>query len=245
MTGDPLAIFYERLRLVNESPSIYAVELEATLRTVEERMNNRLPLANRNSMLTQQFMRGVGDEKITNRLAPMRPRDMTFRELQVELRQIEREQRAAALLQPKTVTKAQSSQHTSKGHSQPQNVLAQPAQQASPQQTKQHKPEAAAKSQSPTDNPPMNRQQAQNADVIQDLIHKVEQLSRLVEGRVYRPYAPSDKPTSPQQPTDRRAFICHRCGQEGHIARGCRNIPLNFQGPRSEGKPEARSPAQN
>ena len=61
MTGDPLAIFYERLRLAKESPSIYAVELEATLRTVEERMNNNKPLPNRNSMLTQQFMRGVQD----------------------------------------------------------------------------------------------------------------------------------------------------------------------------------------
>ena len=71
MSGDPLAEFYERIRLPKESPGIYAVELEATLRTVEERMNETQPCPNRNKMLTQQLMRGVRNEKITNRLAPM------------------------------------------------------------------------------------------------------------------------------------------------------------------------------
>jgi hypothetical protein len=85
LTGDPLANFYERMRLPNEQPSIYAVELEATLRTIEERSGERHTIQNRNGMLTQQFMRGVKDEKVTQRLAPMRPREMTFRELQVEL----------------------------------------------------------------------------------------------------------------------------------------------------------------
>ena len=85
MSGDPLAEFYERVRLPKESPGIYAVELEATLRTVEERMNKTQPWPNRNKMLTQQFMRGVRNEKITNRLAPMKPREMLFRELQIEL----------------------------------------------------------------------------------------------------------------------------------------------------------------
>ncbi len=79
--GDPLADFYERVRQANESPTIYAVELEATLRTVEERMNNRNPLPSRNRMLTQQFMRGVRDERVTQRLAPMKPREMTCRDL--------------------------------------------------------------------------------------------------------------------------------------------------------------------
>ena len=85
MSGDPLAEFYERVRLPKKSPGIYAVELEATLRTVEERMNKTQPWPNRNKMLTQQFMRGVRNEKITNRLAPMKPREMLFRELQIEL----------------------------------------------------------------------------------------------------------------------------------------------------------------
>ena len=168
---------------------------------------------------------------------------MSFRELQVELRQIEREQRTASLFQSKTVTKAQSSQHTSKAQSQPQNVLAPPGQQTLPQPKSQQKLQATTKPQKGTNDQQLNRQ-GQDDGVIQDLIHKVEQLTRIVEGRVYRPYAPSDQSMNPQQPNDRRVFRCYRCHQEGHIARGCRNLPLNFQGPRSEGKPEARSPAR-
>ena len=62
-------------------------------------------------MLTQQFMRGVKDEKVTQRLAPMRPREMTFRELQVELRQLTREARMAAVLKTGAKNQLQRTMH--------------------------------------------------------------------------------------------------------------------------------------
>ena len=126
MTGDPLADFYERVRLPNESPTIYTVELEATLRSVEERMETG-PLHNRNSMLTQQFMRGVRDEKVTQRLAPMRPRDMTFHELQVELRELQRESKMAAALKSTTKVQYQRPYQQQQQPPKPPQQLPQPA----------------------------------------------------------------------------------------------------------------------
>ena len=164
---------------------------------------------------------------------------MSFRELQVELRQIERERRITATLHPKIDTKTPSPQSPPKAQSQPQYAPWLPALNTQP---KQQRTEAASKPQkTATNNKPTERQQTTNEDIIQELINKVQHLTQTVE---YLTSRPQHKQMNHQQPNHQRVFICHRCGQEGHIARGCRNIPLNFQGPRSEGKPEARSQAR-
>lgn len=219
MSGDPLAEFYERVRLPKESPGIYAVELEATLRTVEERMNKTQPWPNRNKMLTQQFMRGVQNDKITNRLAPMKPREMSFRELQTELRQIERENRLASTLATDT-----------KALTQPQ--YARPTYQSAP--PKQSKATATQVTQRTAPN-------SSNDEVLQNLILTVQKLAQRVDQMsTYPPQTQHRRQES--QATTQGVFTCHKCGQEGHIARGCRNMPLNYQGPRPKGKPfEARN----
>ena len=225
LAGDPLANFYERMQIPNEPPSIYAVELEATLRTIEERSSQGRPFPNRNSMLTQQFMRGVKDEKVTQRLAPMRPRDMTFRELQVELRQLEREARMAAAL--KTGAKIQSQQS--------QQLRSQYEQQRT-----SYTPDPTANVQSQPVKKDHNLKT--DHDVLQDLVLTVRQLAEKVERMAAGPRE-VQRPKRDQQPDGQRVFICHKCGQEGHIARGCRRVPLNPEGPRQQGEPaEAQKP---
>ena len=141
--GDPLADFYERMRHNKETPSIYAIELEATLCTIEERMNDSHPLPKRDSMLTQQFMRGVAEEKVTSRLAPMKPREMTLRELQIELLQIEQEHRTVAALHQ---TKTTATSHATTAQSQPQytspspHFQKKPSEVSSPSPTKPKQP---------------------------------------------------------------------------------------------------------
>ncbi len=214
MSGDPLAEFYERVRLQKESPGIYAVELEATLRTVEERMNKTQPWPNRNKMLTQQFMRGVRNEKITNRLAPMKPREMSFRELQIELRQIERENRMGSTM----------TTDTTKALSQPQ--YARPTyQSAPPKQTKAPATQEAQRT-------PLN---SSNDEVLQNLILTVQKLTQKVDQMSTMPIQYQHRRQEYQ--ASNRQITCHKCGQDGHIARGCRNMPSNYQGPRPKGKP--------
>ncbi len=198
--GDPLAEFYERVRRNNESASIYAVELEATLRTTEERLNRPIPQSNRNRMLTQQFMRGVKDEKITQRLAPMRPRDMPFRELQAELRLIERKNRLDAALNYKP-TKAPIQSQSTKPPTQPSRPSS-PSEQRVPEQPREQQFERPQKSE-------------YKPEVIQDIILQMQHLTKQVDSfsRHHQPI----RPVSSAQP--QRVYVCYNCGQEGHIAR--------------------------
>ena len=107
------------MRSPNEPTSIFAVELEATLCTIEERMSKNIPFPNHNHMLTQQFMRGVKDERVTRRIAPMRPREMTFHELQTEVRQLEREMRLEPTTKPEVRAQSQKSAQSHHYQSQP------------------------------------------------------------------------------------------------------------------------------
>ena len=78
---------------------------------------------------------------------------------------------------------------------------------------------------------------------VHQLTLKVEQLSTNADGNNQRQYeVKSSSSDYNNRPTTPRVFVCHRCGQEGHIARGCQNPSLNYQGPRLQGKPfEAKS----
>ncbi len=221
LTGDPLASFYERVKLPTELPSIYAVELEATLRTIEEKSTLSRPFPNRNSMLTQQFMRGVKDEKVTQRLAPMKPWEMTFRGLQIEPRQLERESRIAAAAKTGAKLQTQQSQQIRPPYNQHSS-------------TKMPDAKVLERNQQMDRNP----KQSTDHDVLQDLLATVHQLALKVEQISKVPRRPQ-QPRKDQLSTGQRVFFCHRCGNEGHIAKGCRSVPLNTNGPRPMGKPFA------
>ena len=90
-SGDPMADFYEREQRQYEQVGSFAIALEGILCMIEERSNGGIPVADRDAKLTQQFMRGLRDEEVRSRLAPMKPREMTFQALKEELRQISRE----------------------------------------------------------------------------------------------------------------------------------------------------------
>lgn len=88
---DPLADFYERSQNPGESACSYAIALEAKLRDVEEKQRGGRQFPDRDSKLTRQFMRGLSEEDVYIRIAPMIPRLLRFRELQAELRHLARE----------------------------------------------------------------------------------------------------------------------------------------------------------
>ncbi|KAI4905789.1 hypothetical protein NFI96_005830 [Prochilodus magdalenae] len=88
---DLLADFYERSQKPGQTACSYAIALESILRTVEETQNGGYPFADRDGKLTRQFLRGLHDEEVYMRIAPMKPRLMSYRELQSELRHLARE----------------------------------------------------------------------------------------------------------------------------------------------------------
>lgn len=95
--SSPMASFYARMQQTNETPSEYAVALEAKLRTARDRGDQTaLGESTRDAMLTTQFMYGLRDQNVRARLAPMRPRLMSFRELRKELRVIGAEEKLAS-----------------------------------------------------------------------------------------------------------------------------------------------------
>ena len=87
--------FYARTQKSGESASDYAIALEALVRCIEDtgRQHGRHDLfgASRDVLLTTQFMAGLSDGRVQKRLAPMRPRSVTFKDLRVELRVIAEE----------------------------------------------------------------------------------------------------------------------------------------------------------
>ena len=79
-------------------------------------------------------------------------------------------------------------------------------------------------------------QHSSNDQVLQDLILTVQKLALKVDQMSTSLPQQSQYRRQEPQATSRQ-ITCHKCGQEGHIARGCRNMPLNYQGPRPQGKP--------
>ena len=92
LTVDPMAAFYARVQHPNETPSDFAIALEALLRranTGGECWDN----VKADRTLSTQFMCGLRDQAVRDRLAPMRPRNMPYKELRRELRLISEETR--------------------------------------------------------------------------------------------------------------------------------------------------------
>ena len=94
-----MAKFYSRVQRENETPTEFAISLEVTLREVEEMRRRRgqsgFEEENRDRTLATQFMSGLKDLRYRQRLAPMQPRSMTFRDIRRELHIIAEEERQA------------------------------------------------------------------------------------------------------------------------------------------------------
>ncbi|KAE8277777.1 hypothetical protein D5F01_LYC24204 [Larimichthys crocea] len=71
-----------------ESACSYAI---APLRAVEDIKRGGKPFPDRDSKVTRQFLRGLNDEEVYMRIAPKKPRLLSFRELQDELRNLAKE----------------------------------------------------------------------------------------------------------------------------------------------------------
>ena len=92
--ADPFAAFYARVQRNGESAQSFAIALESLLRKIEGEHPHAIAPYQRDGVLATQFTKGLKDEELRLRLAPMRPRNMTFREVREEVRLILRERQA-------------------------------------------------------------------------------------------------------------------------------------------------------
>lgn len=196
---DPLADFYERSQNSGESACSYAKALEAKLRTVEEKERGGKPFLDRDSKLTRQFMRGLADEEVYTRIAPLAPRLLSFRELQAELRNLARETKKFQMQSKAKKTYAQV--HVTAGGS----------------------------GNTKTDRPKHTSEISELTEMVKKLaLIQEEQMSKLSQLEM-RMAPPSLAPPLAVQPAKGKAkqgpsFVCYRCGESGHTARVCRAV---------------------
>lgn len=196
---DPLADFYERSQNAGESACSYAIALEAKLRTVEEKQRGGRPFQDRDSKLTRQFMRGLTDEEVYRRIAPMAPRRWSFRELQAELRNLARE---TMKCRPQTKSnKTYAQVHVATGGAGPNKV-----------DRSKHPSELA-----------------ELTEMVKKLaLAQEEQMNKMAQLEFRITHAPAAPPSSVQPAKGKlsqsSSFVCYRCGETGHTARVCRTL---------------------
>ena len=193
---DPLADFYERSQNSGETACSYAIALEAKLRAVEDKERGGKPFPDRDSKLTRQFMRGLTEEEVYVRIAPMTPRLLSFRELQAELRHLVREGKK---FQPLNKTKKTFTQV---------HVTAEDGGNVRRERSK-----------------PVSELSELTEMVKKLAFNQEEQMTKLstLELRIASP--PLASPPTAQSPQGRASqsssFTCYRCGKLGHLARVC------------------------
>ena len=198
---DPLADFYERGQRPGESACSYAIALEATLRAVEETQRGGKLFPDRDSKLTRQFLRGLNEEEVYMRIAPMKPRLLSFRELQDELRNLAKETKKFQSLNKSKKTYAQV--------------------QVASECTLNMK----------TDKAKHTSEWSELTDLVKKLaLCQEEQMAKLthLESRMAAPFSapvPPPRARPPPGPTTQTSAVtCYRCGKQGHIARVCRAV---------------------
>ncbi len=210
---DPLADFYERCQHHGESVCSYAIALEATLRSVEAAQFGGQPFPDRDSKLTRQFLRGLSDEEVYHRLAPMKPRLLSFRELQAELRDLARETK-----------KFQSQPKAKKTYAQAQFTSA-----SFNQSGENSRADKANK---------LNSDMSELTAMVKKLMSSQEdQSNRLIQLEARVGASPHAVPQRSQGSSDTevRGVVCYRCGKPGHIARLCRTMMMDEVAPAENG----------
>ena len=219
-TTTPIATFFARRQRPDESPTDYAIALEALLRHVEDmqqRQGRQVFLGeDRDLLLTSQFMTGLHDREVRQRLAPMRPRTMTFKMLRQELRVICEENRLFNERRRQRVfmqQQASSMEHA--GH-----PADHPAPPTSTRPTNQGKTNTDKLSELTS---LVHQQLAALNDVLQGQQYLGQRVQH-IEGYLGQAPPPNQPQVPPQEsPRDqlRREGRCFVCRERGHIARQC------------------------
>ena len=91
----PMTNFYARVQQPNESPSEYAIALEATLRIARDQHGEAGTVCKEayDAILCTQFIHGLQNQRVHACLTSMHPLQMTFKRLRRELRVIEAAER--------------------------------------------------------------------------------------------------------------------------------------------------------
>lgn len=202
---DPLADLYERYQRPGESACSYAIALEASLRSVEEAQYGGQSFPDRDSKLTQQFMRGLSDEEVYHRVAPMKPRLLSFRELQAEIRNLARETK-----------KFQTQPRVKKMYTQAQFTT------MSGIHTDE-KPRTEKGNRQNTDLTELTAMVKKLVSSQEDQINRLTLLEARVGASPWTMLPHTQRFQGSSDPAV-RAVVCYRCGKPGHIARLCRTM---------------------
>ena len=236
LVTSPMTRFYSREQKPTESAGEYAVALEALLRRIEESGRRQgyssLFGGSRDLLLTTQFLAGLRDEPTRQRLAPMQPRNMAYRELRAELRVIAEEQRHRndRLRRDAMIDGHQPLYNMSGVTNQPPKAAAGGS--ARPQDKEDRSTTAASMARA-TAGPSLEQLLTQQMDELQamrleqrealqqvradqsQLHHRLAQLEGVVYAR------PRWQQAGRPAPRQSQYSGCYRCGSKQHLARSC------------------------
>lgn len=180
-----------------ESACSYAIALEATLRAVEESQRGGRSFPDRDCKLTRQFLRGLNDEEVYMRISPMKPRLLSFRELQDELRNLAKETKKFQPCNRQKKTYAQV------------------------QVTSECKTEKAKQTSEWSELTQLVKKLALGQEEQMAKLAHLE--SRIAAPSSASFPSPRVRP-HPGPATQASTVICHRYGKQGHVARVCRAV---------------------